>query len=77
MTGFKEGLYDELVTRQVREFLDLRATQGLNSSVDDVEENDYPDYLAHHCSSSAMTPRQFPPMLLKRVKSLVYQQSVL
>ncbi|MGA3347082.1 MAG: DUF3427 domain-containing protein [Terracidiphilus sp.] len=48
MTDFKEGLYDQLVTRHVREFLDLQATRGLNSSVEDLEESDYPDYLARH-----------------------------
>jgi hypothetical protein len=36
------------VTRHVREFLDLQATQGLKSSVEELEENDYPDYLARH-----------------------------
>ena len=48
MSDFKEGLYDQLVTRHVREFLDLQATQGLKSSVEELEENDYPDYLARH-----------------------------
>ena len=44
----KEGLYDQLVTRHVREFLDRQATHGLKSSVEAIEENDYPDYLARH-----------------------------
>jgi superfamily II DNA or RNA helicase/HKD family nuclease len=48
MSEFKEGLYDRLVTRQVREFLDLQDAHGLRSSVEDLEENDYPDYLARH-----------------------------
>jgi superfamily II DNA or RNA helicase/HKD family nuclease len=48
MGGFREGLYDQLVTRRVREFLDLQATHGLKSSVEDLEENDYADYLARH-----------------------------
>ena len=48
MSDFKEGLYDQLVTRHVREFLDLQATQGLKSLVEELEENDYPDYLARH-----------------------------
>ena len=48
MSAFKEGLYDQLVTRHVREFLDLQATRGLKSSVEELEENDYPDYLARH-----------------------------
>src|ERR1700677_4073270 len=48
MSDFKEGLYDQLVTRHVREFLDLQAAQGLKSSVEELEENDYPDYLARH-----------------------------
>ena len=48
MSAFKEGLYDQLVTRQVREFLDLETTHGLKSSVEALEETDYPDYLARH-----------------------------
>ena len=48
MSEFKEGIYDQLVTRRVREFLDLQATHGLKSSVEELEENDYPDYLARH-----------------------------
>ena len=48
MSAFKEGLYDQLVTRRVREFLDLQGTHGLKSSIEDLEENDYPDYLARH-----------------------------
>ena len=48
MSDFKEGLYDQLVTRHVREFLDLQAAQGLKSSIEELEENDYPDYLARH-----------------------------
>ena len=48
MSDFKEGLYDQLVTRHVREFLDLQGAQGLKSSIEELEENDYPDYLARH-----------------------------
>jgi superfamily II DNA or RNA helicase/HKD family nuclease len=48
MSELKEGLYDQLVTRRVREFLDLQAAGGLRSSVEELEENDYPDYLARH-----------------------------
>ena len=42
MSDFKEGLYDQLVTRHVREFLDLQAAQGLKSSIEELEENDDP-----------------------------------
>ncbi len=48
MSDFKEGLYDQLVTQRIREILRLQATTGLNSAVDDLEEADYPDYLARH-----------------------------
>jgi hypothetical protein len=48
MSEFKAGLYDQLVTQHVREFLDLQTTLGLKSSVEELEENDYPDYLARH-----------------------------
>ena len=48
MSEFKEGLYDQLVTRHVRESLDRQATLGLKSSVEALEESDCPDYLARH-----------------------------
>jgi hypothetical protein len=48
MSSFKAGLYDQLVTRCVRQFLDLHGTHGLKSSVEELEANDYPDYLARH-----------------------------
>ena len=48
MSDFKEGLYDQLITKQVREFLELQTTHGLRSSIEELEENDYPDYLARH-----------------------------
>ena len=48
MGEFKEGLFDQLVTRHVRESLDRQAALGLKSSVEAVEENDCPDYLARH-----------------------------
>jgi hypothetical protein len=46
MSEFKEGLYDELVTRRLREF--LHRQPGLKSAVDALEEADCPDYLARH-----------------------------
>ena len=46
MSEFKEGLYDQLVTRRLREFLDHQS--GLKSAVDVLEEADCPDYLARH-----------------------------
>jgi hypothetical protein len=46
MTEFKEGVYDQLMTRRLREFLDRQS--GLKSSVDALEEADCPDYLARH-----------------------------
>ncbi|MGO9563062.1 MAG: DUF3427 domain-containing protein [Candidatus Korobacteraceae bacterium] len=48
MSEFKEGLYDQLVTRHVRESLDRQATVGLKSSIEALEESDCPDYLARH-----------------------------
>ncbi|WP_348263936.1 DUF3427 domain-containing protein [Telmatobacter sp. DSM 110680] len=48
MSEFKEGLYDQLVTQRIREILRVQATTGLKSAVDDLEEADYPDYLARH-----------------------------
>jgi hypothetical protein len=46
MSEFKEGVYDQLMTRRLREFLDRQS--GLRSSVDALEEADCPDYLARH-----------------------------
>jgi hypothetical protein len=48
MGELKEGLYDQLVTRQVRKSLDRQATAGLKASVEAIEEPDCPDYLARH-----------------------------
>ena len=48
MSEFKEGLYDQLVTRRVRESIDRQAPLGLKSLVAAIEENDCPDYLARH-----------------------------
>ncbi len=46
MSEFKEGLYDQLVTRRVRQCLD--DLKGLRFSVDALEEANCPDYLARH-----------------------------
>lgn len=48
MSDLNEGLYDQLITRRVRESLDRQATLGLKSLVEAIEENDHPDYLARH-----------------------------
>jgi len=48
MNEFKEGLYDQLVTRRLRHSLDRQASLGLRSLVAALEENDCPDYLARH-----------------------------
>ena len=46
MSEFREGLYDQLVTRRVRDF--LRSQSGMRSAVDALEAADCPDYLARH-----------------------------
>jgi hypothetical protein len=46
MSEFKEGIYDQLVTQRLRQFLDCQSV--LKSSVDALEETDCPDYLARH-----------------------------
>ena len=46
MSEFKEGLYDQLVTRRLRQYLDRQL--GLKSLMDGLEEADCPDYLARH-----------------------------
>ncbi len=48
MKQLKEGLYDQLVTRRVRELLDAREPPGLESWTEPIEEADCPDYLARH-----------------------------
>jgi superfamily II DNA or RNA helicase/HKD family nuclease len=46
MRESKEGLYDQLVTRRLRQYLDRQL--GLKSLMDGLEEADCPDYLARH-----------------------------
>jgi HKD family nuclease len=46
MSELKEGIYDQLVTRRLRDFLNRQ--DGLKSEVDAIEEADCPDYLARH-----------------------------
>lgn len=46
MNESKEGLYDQLVTRRLRQYLDRQP--GLKSLLDGLEETDCPDYLARH-----------------------------
>ncbi len=46
MRELKEGIYDQLVTRRLRESLNRQS--GLKSAVDALEEADCPDYLARH-----------------------------
>lgn len=48
MNEFKEGLYDQLVTRHVRDSLQRQASLGLKSWIETLEESDHPDYLARH-----------------------------
>jgi superfamily II DNA or RNA helicase/HKD family nuclease len=48
MGEFKEGLYDQLITKRLRESLDRQAASGLKSLIAALEENDCPDYLARH-----------------------------
>lgn len=44
MGRLKEGLYDQLVTQSVREFLDQGPGQNLNSLIDQLEEADRPAF---------------------------------
>ena len=48
MSEFKQGLYDQLVTRHVRESIEGQATLGLKSLVEALEDSDHPDYLGRH-----------------------------
>jgi superfamily II DNA or RNA helicase/HKD family nuclease len=48
MSEFKEGLYDQLVTRRIRRVLDRATPASPRSFVQALEENDCPDYLARH-----------------------------
>jgi superfamily II DNA or RNA helicase/HKD family nuclease len=48
MKEFKEGLYDQLITKRLRKSLDRQAPAGLKSLIAALEENDCPDYLARH-----------------------------
>src|ERR1039457_7030342 len=48
MSEFKEGLYDQLITKRLRESVNRQAPSGLRSLVAALEENDCPDYFARH-----------------------------
>jgi superfamily II DNA or RNA helicase/HKD family nuclease len=48
MTGFKDGLYDQLITKRLRRSLGKEASLGVKSLIAALEENDCPDYLARH-----------------------------
>lgn len=48
MSNLKEGLYDQLVTCQIRQLLDSPDLAGLKSATEEIEESDCPEYLARH-----------------------------
>ena len=48
MSQLKKGLYDQLITRSVRDALEEQKGPGVNASIDELEESDSPDYLARH-----------------------------
>ena len=48
MSEFKEGLYDQLFTRHVRDSLQRQAAVGLKSLVETLEDSEHPDYLSRH-----------------------------
>jgi superfamily II DNA or RNA helicase/HKD family nuclease len=48
MRKLKEGFYDQLVTRSVRELLEAREPPGLESWTELIDEADCPEYLARH-----------------------------
>ena len=43
MSRFKEGLYDQLVTKQVRDSLGTQAPSGVKALIAALEENDCPE----------------------------------
>lgn len=46
MKELKEGLYDQLITRRIRRVLDHE--EANKAFIEQLEENDYPEYLARH-----------------------------
>ena len=48
MSKLKDGLYDQLITRTIRESLLQQAGQGQKSTVQTLEDADTPDYLVRH-----------------------------
>ena len=48
MSELKVGLYDQLITRQVRSALPQQPESGVESLVEALEDADHPDYLARH-----------------------------
>jgi hypothetical protein len=55
MSQLKKGLYDQLITRSVRDALEERNGPGVNASIDELEESDSPDYLARHLTRRIKT----------------------
>ncbi|HVH88972.1 MAG TPA: hypothetical protein VM912_19805 [Terriglobales bacterium] len=51
----KKGLYDQLITRSVRDALEEQNGPGVNASIDELEESDGPDYLARHLARQIKT----------------------
>jgi superfamily II DNA or RNA helicase/HKD family nuclease len=55
MTRLKEGLYDQLITRSVRDALTEQIAPGISALIDELEEGDSPDYLARHLARQIKT----------------------
>lgn len=55
MNRLKEGLYDQLITRSVRDALAEQNAPGINALIDELEESDSPDYLARHLARQIKT----------------------
>jgi len=55
MSQLKKGLYDQLITRSVRDALEEQNGRGVNASIDELEESDGPDYLARHLARQIKT----------------------
>ena len=77
MGDFKEGLYDQVVTRRVRQFLDQQDQLCLKSWTEVMEANDCPDYLARHLIRQIKSVLRSLPSADRKQRSLELANALL
>jgi superfamily II DNA or RNA helicase len=77
MGEFKEGLYDLVVTRRVRQFLEQQDQLQLKSWTEAMEANDYPEYLARHLIRQIKSVLRALPAADRKQRSLELANTLL